>query len=689
MDISDVGIEEPTSEVGSKRDHAEDTQPSKSDPATQLLSSMESLLSRLVSIPPPQAAVSSNVTPKLIPYDPDDKAADIEDWCALTEVIVENKNLDGVDLLMALTRALKGRAATCLTKLNLKNISWCSIKQLLLARFAKPKLIQDHFDEILRFQIEAKETASESALRLWSMIEQIPKAELSEEVITGFVISVLCQKDNLIRRELTSHVVTTRAQLFRILNGISLKRRTDNTDGCQDPDVKRPRVTDTRFLGKCHRCGVRGHKQFECKSRKEDQVSKPSDYSTSTNKQDKTAITCFSCGKTGHTSPTCPDKKRPGGLANKEVNLCGHHPSRSSLETSSGERFPFLFDSGSSCSLITESLSKRFPGTVRNDLVYLTGLGGNDVECSSQMLSTVTIGDVPVDITFHIVPDSDISVPIIIGRDILDKGFYATIDNNKVVLNMKQEANFCISKFNAHFVSEVDTDLVNEDKEALLRILNKYSDYFVDGVPTRRVKTGQLEIKLIDPHKVVHRSPYRLAPVEKQVVREKIQDLLDAGIIRESSSPFSSPILLVKKKDNTDRMCVDYRELNSNTHPEHYPLPRIEEQIDQLTCANFFSSLDMASGFHQIPIHPDSIEMTAFVTPEGQYEYLTMPFGLRNAPSVYQRCINKALQNLNDKPLIYMDDVLCYSPDISQGLQRLDDTLHALTVAGFSLNPKK
>ncbi|XP_047020100.1 uncharacterized protein LOC124633025 [Helicoverpa zea] len=167
------------------------------------------------------------------------------------------------------------------------------------------------------------------------MIEQIPKAELSEEVITGFVISVLCQKDNLIRRELTSHVVTTRAQLFRILNGISLKRRTDNTDGCQDPDVKRPRVTDTRFLGKCHRCGVRGHKQFECKSRKEDQVSKPSDYSTSTNKQDKT-ITCFSCGKTGHTSPTCPDKKRPGGLANKEVNLCGHDPSRSSLETSSG-----------------------------------------------------------------------------------------------------------------------------------------------------------------------------------------------------------------------------------------------------------------------------------------------------------------------------------------------------------------
>lgn len=97
----------------------------------------------------------------------------------------------------------------------------------------------------------------------------------------------------------------------------------------------------------------------------------------------------------------------------------------------------------------------------------------------------------------------------------------------------------------------------------------------------------------------------------------------------------------------------------------------------------------MASGFHQIPIYPDTIEMTAFVTPEGQYEYLAIPFGLRNAPSVYQKCITKALHNLNDKPLIYMDDVLCHSPKISQGLQRLDDTLNALTVSGFSLNPRK
>lgn len=136
-------------------------------------------------------------------------------------------------------------------------------------------------------------------------------------------------------------------------------------------------------------------------------------------------------------------------------------------------------------------------------------------------------------------------------------------------------------------------------------------------------------------------------------------------------------------------MCVDYRELNSNTRPEHYPLPLIDEQIDHLNGAHYFSSLDMASGFHQIPVSLESIERTAFVTLEGQFEYLTMPFGLRNAPSVYQRCINAALNPVKDNAMAYMDDVLCFSPDIPEGLRRLDRVLKALSEAGFSFNVNK
>lgn len=94
-------------------------------------------------------------------------------------------------------------------------------------------------------------------------------------------------------------------------------------------------------------------------------------------------------------------------------------------------------------------------------------------------------------------------------------------------------------------------------------------------------------INLMDPTKLVQRTPYRLASAEKEIVRGKVQELLDAGVIRENSSPFANPILLVKKKDNTDRMCVDYRELNPNMRAEHYPLPLIDEQVDQLSGAQF------------------------------------------------------------------------------------------------------
>lgn len=690
MADSDEGPRAPLSEVGSEGSIPVETRTTVDESsATKLLSNMEAILSRVVSMSQTSSS-STGANTQFLQFNPDDNDADIEGWCKVTEMIVQSKRLEGVDLLMALTSALKGRAASCITRLNLNELSWPLVKQSLMAKFSKPKLPQDYFDDILRFQIAIKETASESAMRLWNMIERIPKTEMPEEVIAGFVVSVLCQKDGLIRRELNAHVITTRTQLFRILGGLSLKRRYDTE--LQEYEAKRPRMSETRFPGKCHWCGLPGHRQTDCKKRRENagsSVQADNSYSSRTTEKMQ-AVTCYSCGKQGHLATVCPERKSGGGAAVKEVNLCGHRTSRGTLKTSSGELVSFLFDSGSSCSLLKESLGSKFQGTVCNSLVYLTGIGGDDIECKSQTLCEVQIGGISKSLLFHIVPDSCLSDSVIIGRDILEKGVCVRIDNDNLEFFTKEESKSCELTSNGEISSDlIDTDLIGEDREALLKLLNKYAECFIEGIPNRRVTTGMIEINLVDPHKTVQRCPYRLAPQEKQIVREKIQELSDAQVIRESSSPFASPILLVKKKDNTDRMCVDFRELNSNTRPEHYPLPRIEEQIDQLTGAQFFSSLDMASGFHQIPVHPDSVEKTAFVTPEGQFEYLAMPFGLRNAPSVYQRCITKALCNVNSKPLVYMDDVLCHSKTIHEGLQHLDEVLCALSEAGFSFNLKK
>lgn len=673
-----------TSEVGTNEQRNE-SRPRDDTYGERLLSSMQELLTRVLAVQ--QTPNMSTNQPLLLSFDPDDADANIDDWCKITEVIVLSKGLEGVNLLVALMGALKGRAASCLTKLNLKDITWSSTKEILIAKFTKPKLIQDYFDDILRFQIGSRETATESALRLWNLVERIPKSTMAEEVITGFVISILCQKDNLLRRELNAQAITCRSQLLRILGGISLKRRLDID--VQETEGKRQRVME-KFIGKCHYCGLSGHRKAECRKRHYNMEQSFRDTpSSSRNTETRTAVTCYTCGQPGHVATICPNKKHGSGAAVKEVHQCEHRPSRGTLTTSSGEPILFLFDSGSSCSLLKESFSNKLDGTVCKNLVYLTGIGGNDLQCTTQIQSDVTIDELTVTLVFHVVPDSHILDPIIIGRDIFDQGLCVKVDHDSLKFFSKKNNYFCDISPNSLELTKIDSDLDGHDREALISLLNKYSKYFTEGIPSRRVQTGECVINLIDKNKVVQRCPYRLAPSEKDIVREKVQQLLDAGVIRESSSPFASPILLVTKKDNSYRMCVDYRELNSNTQSEHYPLPRIEDQIDQLAGAKLFSSLDMASGFHQIVMHPDSVEKTAFVTPEGQYEYLAMPFGLRNAPSIYQRCITRALNHLSDKPLIYMDDVLCYSRDVAEGLERLDKVLSALTEAGFTLNLQK
>lgn len=210
-------------------------------------------------------------------------------------------------------------------------------------------LIQDYFDSVMRFEIRPEEAASEAAIRLWSLIERIPKVEMTEEVITGFVISVLSQRNSLIRRELNSYTITTRGQLCRALSGISLKRRRDDNEE-QSPNSKKPRtVADEKFGGSCHYCGHRGHKIEDCRKRR--------DGVTVAKKDRENTVTCFTCQKPGHISTACPNNKaEKERLAKKDVNICESRLVKGTLSTSVGKSMSFLFDSGSACSLIKNSL---------------------------------------------------------------------------------------------------------------------------------------------------------------------------------------------------------------------------------------------------------------------------------------------------------------------------------------------
>ena len=146
------------------------------------------------------------------------------------------------------------------------------------------------------------------------------------------------------------------------------------------------------------------------------------------------------------------------------------------------------------------------------------------------------------------------------------------------------------------------------------------------------------------PIKVPHR---RVPPQQWPEVRDYIQKSLERGIIRESSSPYASPIVLVRKKDGKLRICVDYRRLNAKTHKDAYPLPRVDEALDVLKGGKYFCSLDLAHGFNQLPVRECNVEKTFRTGTGGLYEYTRMPFGLCNAPSRFMRLMDKAFGDVN------------------------------------------
>ncbi|KAL0852236.1 hypothetical protein ABMA28_000454 [Loxostege sticticalis] len=308
----------PTSEVGSDPPPLPNV---LAQPPMSFFAGMEAMFKKMAECINSQHNPSSSMPTVLAPFDPDVPESDITNWCALSEMIIEKRKLQGVDLIITLTHSLKGRAAICLTKIQPDKISWPSIKDMLISNFSKPMMMQDHFDQIIKFRLGNKDSPAEAGLRLWQLIERIPDANLPEHVITGFVVSVLSQCEDKIRRELNSVVVNDKHQLFRILRGFSLKRYNDESVS-SEIEPKKIR-TSTSFRGNCHFCGKLGHRGFECRDKlrftnKNVSVShKP--------EQTKTMTSCYICHDTSHIASNCPKrftKKEDIASSSKQVNLC-------------------------------------------------------------------------------------------------------------------------------------------------------------------------------------------------------------------------------------------------------------------------------------------------------------------------------------------------------------------------------
>ena len=162
--------------------------------------------------------------------------------------------------------------------------------------------------------------------------------------------------------------------------------------------------------------------------------------------------------------------------------------------------------------------------------------------------------------------------------------------------------------------------------------------------------------------------------ISREEVRKTIEDMLKRGIIEPSSSAWSSPVVLVKKKDGSTRFCIDFRKVNAVTTRDAQPLPRIDDTLDLLGGASYFSTLDLASGYWQVEVDPLDREKTAFITPFGLHQFRVMPFGLSNAPATFQRLMEQVLAGLHwSTCLVYLDDIIVFSRTAANHLDQLRD----------------
>lgn len=188
----------------------------------------------------------------------------------------------------------------------------------------------------------------------------------------------------------------------------------------------------------------------------------------------------------------------------------------------------------------------------------------------------------------------------------------------------------------------------------------------------------------------VHKPPYRVSPKQREIIEEQVDEMLRDGIIRESKSPYAAPVVLVKKKDESWRFCIDYRALNKKVIMDSYPMPRIDDLLGYLEGARYFASLDLMSGYWQIPIQEKDKGKTAFITSSGLYEFNYLPFGIKSGGAVFQRVMNKLLAGLMYKcAIVYLDDILVFGRTFEEFVNNLNLVFKRIKDANMTLKPQK
>ncbi|GJR22958.1 putative reverse transcriptase domain-containing protein, partial [Tanacetum coccineum] len=361
--------------------------------------------------------------------------------------------------------------------------------------------------------------------------------------------------------------------------------------------------------------------------------------------------TCYDCGEQGHTRNRCLKKvkqeevREVGGRAYaiKDAELKGLNVVTGTFLLNN-RYASVLFDSGFDRSFVNTRYSSLLDiKPIKTEDSYEVELADGRVVSTNTVLKGCTLSLVNYIFEIDLMPIELGTFDVIIGMDWLVKHDAVIVCGEKVVR---------IPYGNKTLIVEGDKG------GSRLKIISCIKARLP---PPRQV---EFRIDLVPRAAPVARAPYRLAPSEMKELSVQLQELLEKGFIHPSSSPWGAPVLFVKKKDGSFRVCIYYHELNKLTVKNRYPLPRIDDLFDQLQGSSVYSKIDMRSGYHQLRIKEEDILNNAFRTRYGHFEFQVMPFGLTNAPAVFMDLMNRVCKPYLDKfVIVFIDDILVYSKD--------------------------
>lgn len=596
-----------------------------------------------------------------------EEAAVMFRWNDLQKVVSAKKSLTGVAKLFVqsagVLRTWKRLKDALMEEFSTKISSAQLHKMLEKRKMKREETVQEYF-------LTMRELASRGAVESDALFEHVINGindEPSNKIILYGAKTIREFKDKLevYGKMSRSHLEKTLKYPKR---RNELPRRVDKKSSREDTK-KMSNNQKSREQTRCFNCGESGHYSRNC---------------------DKKSLgkKCFICNKFGHEARNCSEKRGNSSNRGSEqiinlVNVSSGNMNKNIVINNVS--LQALIDTGSPVSLVREDVFKRLKehALIQSTRVF-SGFGGGESKVLGYFQTVVYIDSDDYPLTLYVVPYESVNVEVVIGRDILLQA-NLSIDQDAVTIQKKSSVDF-LAHINITDETRTDIEAI-PDAEIKDRVEKLVRDY-----EPKKCKTTEVKLKIaLKDKKPMFQRPRRLAIPEKEIVEKQIEEWIKEGIVEPCSSEYASPVVVVRKKDGSPRVCIDYRPLNRIIERDRHPLPLIEDQIDKLKDARVFSTLDLKNGFFHVEVDEESRKYTAFVTHEGQYQFLRAPFGLSNSPPVFQRYINQIFRPLVNTGImtLYLDDVIILATDFEQAINRLEAVLVVASEYGLELNIKK